>query len=138
VASILIDGIPFNAFAHLEHAIDCAMAYWQTVAADQTEDELHIWADQVCINQKDTAERSSQVAMMGEIYHHSRECLICLSTNDEDEERPTILQEIAGFLPQKGQIQESMWGSIEKSDGAAAAWLQNLSHVVGAPWWSRA
>jgi hypothetical protein len=37
-----------------------------------------IWVDSVCINQKDPAERSSQVAMMRDIYESSEEVVIWL------------------------------------------------------------
>jgi hypothetical protein len=37
-----------------------------------------IWADGVCIDQEDLAERASQVAMMGNIYSRARFAAICL------------------------------------------------------------
>ncbi|KAH8646668.1 heterokaryon incompatibility protein-domain-containing protein [Xylariales sp. PMI_506] len=37
-----------------------------------------VWADALCINQNDAAERSRQVAMMGRIYAGARQVLACL------------------------------------------------------------
>jgi hypothetical protein len=45
-----------------------------------------LWADALCINQADTAERTHQVGLMGEIYSNSRETIIWLgepSTNED-------------------------------------------------------
>lgn len=42
----------------------------------------YIWLDSICINQKDTVERSSQVALMGRIYKQSVRTLIWLGEED--------------------------------------------------------
>ncbi|CAF9912789.1 MAG: hypothetical protein HETSPECPRED_001201 [Heterodermia speciosa] len=56
-----------------------------------------IWADAICINQKDLEERSSQVTLMGEIFSGASEVLIWLgnSISEEDgslESSPGILE----------------------------------------------
>lgn len=43
-----------------------------------------IWADQICINQKDTEERNSQVAMMRRIYQFAWRTLIWVGKPDTD------------------------------------------------------
>jgi len=43
-----------------------------------------IWADQMCINQKNIDERNSQVAMMKDIYKSARRTLIWLGEQDAD------------------------------------------------------
>lgn len=43
-----------------------------------------IWADQICINQKDIEERNSQVAMMKKIYQSAWRTLIWLGKQDTD------------------------------------------------------
>jgi hypothetical protein len=75
-AIILVDGLPFKAFANLEHAIGHALKCW---TARNPGKELLLWADQVCINQRDQNERSSQVRIMRDIYHRSNETFVCLS-----------------------------------------------------------
>jgi len=39
---------------------------------------VEIWVDSICINQKDLAERSSQVGLMRDIYEGSEEVVIWL------------------------------------------------------------
>ncbi|KAI0597439.1 heterokaryon incompatibility protein-domain-containing protein [Biscogniauxia sp. FL1348] len=46
-----------------------------------------LWIDAMCINQRDGGEKSSQVAMMGEIYKGCANCVIWLG-EDDDDERP--------------------------------------------------
>ncbi|KAK8103091.1 hypothetical protein PG984_016237 [Apiospora sp. TS-2023a] len=40
-----------------------------------------IWADALCINQRDPAERSDQVSLMGRIYAGARTVLVCMGPN---------------------------------------------------------
>jgi hypothetical protein len=47
-------------------------------------DQLHLWVDAVCINQNDLFERSSQVAMMRDIYASAAQVTIWLGEEDED------------------------------------------------------
>ncbi|KAF2101090.1 hypothetical protein NA57DRAFT_55153 [Rhizodiscina lignyota] len=75
--TMIVDGIVFNAFANLEHAIGCAFESWSSRNPGR---ELLLWVDQICINQVDQLERGSQVAMMRDIYRRSNETFICLST----------------------------------------------------------
>lgn len=42
-----------------------------------------IWADAICINQDDTAEREAQVRMMGDIYSRASITVICLGEEDD-------------------------------------------------------
>lgn len=44
----------------------------------------YAWIDAVCINQCDTPERNSQVAMMDSIYRNAQKVLACLDSADED------------------------------------------------------
>lgn len=76
-AVILVNGLPFKAFANLEHAIEQAEAHWSREHPERG--PLLLWADQICINQSDNQERSEQVQMMRDIYRRSSETYICLS-----------------------------------------------------------
>ncbi len=78
---ILVNGQFFNVFANLAHAIECALQCWASRNADNEQD-LVLWADQICINQADQSERASQVSMMREIYRNSADVYVCLSTPD--------------------------------------------------------
>jgi hypothetical protein len=74
---MLVDGLPFNAFSNLEHAVDLALKHWTLKYPKR---DLLLWADQICINQRDHVERASQVNMMRDVYRRSGETFICLST----------------------------------------------------------
>jgi hypothetical protein len=77
---VLVNGFHFNAFANLGHALRQARHFWNTHHADR---EFLLWADQVCINQSDTSERSHQVSFMGDIYGAAERVLVCLSTIED-------------------------------------------------------
>ncbi|MCJ1442198.1 MAG: hypothetical protein MMC23_002691 [Stictis urceolatum] len=47
-----------------------------------------IWVDQVCINQRDDAERSKQVVLMSQIYSRSNRTYIYLGESDDEPEIP--------------------------------------------------
>ena len=49
--------------------------------------ERRIWADQICINQKDTGERSQQVQFMNRIYAKAKHVLVWLGLDEEGEAR---------------------------------------------------
>jgi hypothetical protein len=74
---ILVNGLMFNAFANLEHAIECTLKDW---IKKSPEEELLLWVDQICIDQSNPAERASQVGLMRDIYQHGEQVYVCLST----------------------------------------------------------
>ncbi|KAK3315606.1 heterokaryon incompatibility protein-domain-containing protein [Apodospora peruviana] len=82
---VLLEGIPFNVFANLEHALSQILALWHATLPDGGANCL-LWVDQICINQHNDRERSHQVGFMREIYSNSKEALICLSTDDTRQE----------------------------------------------------
>ncbi|KAI0490516.1 heterokaryon incompatibility protein-domain-containing protein [Xylaria cf. heliscus] len=76
---ILVNGVPFNAFANLEHAIECILAHWSRTG-HRPSNSYKLWADQICINQSDRKELGEQVQFMREVYRQSEQTLVCLST----------------------------------------------------------
>ena len=58
IVTIIVNGYSFNAFVNLGHALRQARHFWRENFGDQ---ELHLWADQICINQSSLSERSHQV-----------------------------------------------------------------------------
>jgi hypothetical protein len=67
---------------------DLAAAIWrlQRLATDSLRLDLpveYVWIDRICINQDDSSERSSQVALMGRIYSQSIRTLIWLGPESE-------------------------------------------------------
>jgi hypothetical protein len=152
VSKVLINGIIFNAFANLEHAISCALNCWNSRSSDK---ELLLWADQICINQKDLVERSSQVGMMRDIYLRSQDAIICISTyipspsrhHRKDKEpvidgnlwmrygpsfhNPTPFNEIDLLPRHKLKCTNT---ALEYPPGC----LESLCVFLSSPWWSRA
>ncbi|KAF4462031.1 heterokaryon incompatibility [Fusarium albosuccineum] len=82
IETVVINGIPFNAFANLGHALRQARHFW-IEGGDQ--DELLLWADQICINQNNPLERTHQVKLMADIYTASEQVLVSLSTEHDPE-----------------------------------------------------
>jgi hypothetical protein len=54
------------------------------------------WVDAICINQKNTQERSNQVAMMGGIYASAEWTLVELRTEDDDSRNTSKLLDRVG------------------------------------------
>ncbi|KAL2135317.1 hypothetical protein VTI74DRAFT_8970 [Chaetomium olivicolor] len=79
---ILLNGARFNVFANLAHALDITRDFWTKNFPDQPTSCL-IWADQICIDQTNLAERSHQVGFMPSIYSSAARTLVCLSTTTE-------------------------------------------------------
>ena len=52
--------------------------------------ERLLWCDAVCINQLDTRERNSQVAMMGRIYKRATAVIVWLGEPDDDRSRTSL------------------------------------------------
>lgn len=77
---ITVNGYSFNAFANLGHALRQARHFWKDRFDEQ---ELLLWADQICINQSSHLERSHQVQLMGDIYSASAQVLVSLSTEHD-------------------------------------------------------
>lgn len=145
---ILVNGLPFNAFANLAHAIRSAQEAWEATHHGQ---ELLLWADQICINQRNHFERSDQVQMMREIYRRSDETFICLSTpgcetyldwipeqvraspalSTSGEAGPTldVLSEFKHFVKTKC--------NVEGASGGVEEWMDNLETFATCEWWCR-
>lgn len=83
---ILVNGVRFNVFANLAHALDITRDFW-TKTFPST--ECLLWADQICINQSNLTERSHQVGFMRRIYSSAAQTLICLSTSHPHQEDET-------------------------------------------------
>ena len=78
--TILVNGIKFNAFANLRHALAEVRDFWRKTSKHTNED-LILWTDQICIDQFNMSERSHQVGFMKDIYQQAAQILVCLSTS---------------------------------------------------------
>ncbi|KAF5723288.1 heterokaryon incompatibility (het-6OR allele) [Fusarium mundagurra] len=68
-STIICDGRPFQVTSNLEHALRNFRL---------TDKSRPLWVDAVCINQKDTGEKSLQVKRMGEIFRKAKQVLCWL------------------------------------------------------------
>lgn len=66
--SIRVDDQDFQATASLALALRCIPQHWKSKYPSRVLGELRVWADAVCINQHDLAERAQQVQLMDRIY----------------------------------------------------------------------
>jgi hypothetical protein len=97
-----------------------------------------IWIDQLCINQDDEVEKSSQVAMMGGIYRGANETLIWLGCNVEGQLPLATLREQL-FDPDTGQVRarspqehRAFWRG---ANGRSA--LELIKTITSSPYWTR-
>jgi hypothetical protein len=144
--TVLVNGEPFNAFANLGHALREARHFWKTHHEDQ---ELLLWADQICINQKNTSERSHQVSFMGDIYAAAQQVLVCLSTAEDCGGGMTwLMQFMSDMITQHDliqgihsvQIDESfkLSGPRPSDEALLSGYQAFIGTIVESDWWSRA
>ncbi|KAK0640698.1 heterokaryon incompatibility protein-domain-containing protein [Cercophora newfieldiana] len=87
-----------------------------------------VWADAICVNQGDVAERAAQVAFMGKIYATARRVLVCMG------EAPTVGGERA--------VLELLWRfqggprGIADILGDGTGWAA-VAELMGRPWFRR-
>jgi hypothetical protein len=77
-AQVIVDGVKTTATVSLERALR------RLRPADE---ERSLWADALCINQNDVAERGKQVGLMADVYSTCSRCMIWLG---EEEDYPLI------------------------------------------------
>jgi hypothetical protein len=158
-APILVNGITFNAFANLGLALEEAVVYWREKGLDWEKD--YLWADQICINQSNTVERSHQVGMMRDIYAGAARVLICLDVCGSESEGSIGMQWVRDRIPEINQrfglrrsteLEEvwRIWSEITNVSFWGTSWkqyhdLQGFQQGIVAflelflrPWWSRA
>lgn len=150
--TIHVNGVPFNAFANLAHAIKETYLYLSADYQDDT--EALLWTDQICINQSNPNERSHQVNLMYQIYNSAREVVVCLST---DEQRGgsaiTLMKEAYRRLPSNfdplsedsinkrpGSEATAFWEFTYKTVNDMDQWKDwfDIIQLSEQPWWSRA
>ncbi|KAB5511436.1 heterokaryon incompatibility protein-domain-containing protein [Coniochaeta sp. 2T2.1] len=144
-AGILVNGVFFNAFAQLVHALKCALRYWKR-KDDNRDGYFLLWVDQICINQSDPGERSHQVMMIRDIYSDCETTLVCLSITDE----PSVVKGEWGpfdekhhnglewLIKMKGltSLVDVFWDKCFE-DGSVTLWLASFLAFLRCPWWTR-
>ncbi|KAJ9161929.1 HET-domain-containing protein [Coniochaeta hoffmannii] len=87
-----------------------------------------LWADALCINQKDKQERSQQVTIMGSIYSRARLVLVCMGCSSDG----GAAARIASFLAEYGRV---MKGTAPPTHDPR--W-QAFGPLLQKPWFTRA
>jgi hypothetical protein len=100
---------------------------------------LRIWIDQLCINQKDTVERSQQVRLMHAIFRDAHQVLVWLGADPEGH-APRAFQLLHAL---RSIFNDKLLSSLCKSKGANFDWIpvenwKSLRELSKLPWFRRA
>lgn len=100
---------------------------------------IYIWADAVCINQADLAERASQVQLMGSIYTKALKVLSWLGDSSCKSERAMDLVDKLGSVNWAADevFDKITHDRLELPPGSAGIW-QDLSDLLGRDYFRRA
>ena len=140
--TILVDDCIFHATENLESAL-------RHVQASESES---LWIDAVCINQRNDAEKSSQVQMMGSIYERAKTVIIWLGPEREHSGPAMKLTEELGdhaMLLNELQRQTSNLGDpalVHKLNTQILdlflqldrfSWITLMTDLLNRAWWRR-
>ncbi|KAJ6779832.1 hypothetical protein PWT90_08796 [Aphanocladium album] len=89
----------------------------------------YVWADAICINQADLAERSAQVLLMGEIYHTAFSVQIWIGPSTADGKRCfRFVSALAGYSYDDEAPDEDSEERLGKAVAIPAAAILNVGH----------
>ncbi|UPK99273.1 hypothetical protein LCI18_010208 [Fusarium solani-melongenae] len=123
---IIVDGIPIQVTVNLATALKHVEKHWIAMQQDGSRNSdpsnFRLWADAVCINQADLAERSAQVQLMRELYTSADAVFAWLSSQEKDTAGPIdIFQDAFQVIKSK---HESDYGPLPILDGPG--WEKNM------------
>jgi Heterokaryon incompatibility protein (HET) len=134
---ILINGVRFNAFANLGHALKEVMMYWEKNG--RKKEEEYLWADQICIGQSNTYERSHQVGMMKDIYSGAERVLVCLAESENSGVGLQWAIEVQKWLQEESE--PSLRAKYFDENVECSPWWQGMNaflQLLLRSWWTRA
>ena len=93
-------------------------------------DEVVLWIDQICINQRDTAEKNAQVgSMMAKIYKRASQLLLWLGDESEDSKIALkTIREACSELEAQGKLAKRQM--LEESEGLAGILDPVMAYVT--------
>ncbi|RFU76044.1 hypothetical protein TARUN_6205 [Trichoderma arundinaceum] len=98
-------------------------------------EQRHVWADALCINQTDNVEKSLQVSMMGRIYNKSKQGAIWLGPLG-DAFAPADAQAALDTLSWiAGDREQPSW--MDDDDAKRMAASEALKALMNVSWWNR-
>jgi hypothetical protein len=132
-----VNGLPFNAFANLAHAVEQAYRYCCSKEKYQNDMEVLLWTDQICIDQSNPNERSHQVNLMYQIYNSAREVVVCLST---DQQRGGSALNFMKGAYRNMSTNPDFWEYTYGTVNDMMQWEHwfDVIQLSEQPWWSRA
>lgn len=137
--SILIDGRPLPITTSLSEAL---------LQTRLPEGPRTVWADSICINQVDIAEKGQQVSAMGRIYKASRRTLICLGLQPHNEDKArgvaALISDVEAMIRAimqdpdfKYECDAFPWPTENEPLVVDARWLSAWQVLVRHPWFER-
>ena len=124
--NIHIDGHPLSITPNLRDAL---------LQLHASELNSSLWVDSICINQNDTAERSAQVNLMGEIYSTASQVIVWLGTeNAETELCRYLISMFARISKRVLAVPQKEWNYFEyKLQGRLFSC--GMPHHMDMEWW---
>lgn len=133
---ILCDGLRLDITANLHQSLR------QTRLGTQPR---VLWADSICINQSDDAEKGHQVRLMGRIYSQAKRVLITLGSDDRSnlhsESARSIIRQTSNMVQKTLPTLDGDYDSFPHPDGdnpllSDPRW-QSVGHLTAQPWFRR-
>ncbi|KAH7380061.1 heterokaryon incompatibility protein-domain-containing protein [Pyrenochaeta sp. MPI-SDFR-AT-0127] len=93
-----------------------------------------LWIDAVCINQRDIAEKNSQVRQMQEIYQHAQQVVVWLDVDSWAKPAFDSIQVAFDLIKQSLDRSETDKNNVWNSNGP---WIETLNMVFRLPYWDR-
>ncbi|EKG14521.1 Heterokaryon incompatibility [Macrophomina phaseolina MS6] len=143
-APIFVDGCVFLATVNL----------WRALRRLRRHYPRTIWIDAICINQKDVAEKSSQVAMMKDVYSNCRQGILWLGEDLSAKKSRAHVQPTSSrfrrakrlleILAQNKHLPDQAWASVRSSGSSEPpvhpcylGHLSALKQLADFDWWQR-
>lgn len=124
--SIKVDGQDFQATPSLALSLRCIPRHWKSKYPSRGLAELRVWADAVCINQDDLAERAQQVQLMERIYSGA-ELVVCWM--------PDGIRQPLDPRPFSNDVQDDFLSTAFRAIGIINRELQLVENDVGGTLW---
>lgn len=124
--SIRVNDNPFYITCNLHRAL-------QELRHD-TDDRM-LWIDAMCINQGDSAEKSTQVQMMRDIYAKAAKVVVWLGNSDKT--TTSALELVRRFEGVDPDGEEGWWKDLEATPDWATTW-KTFRSILEYEWWNRA
>ncbi|KAF7193865.1 Heterokaryon incompatibility protein 6, OR allele [Pseudocercospora fuligena] len=120
--SIIVNG------QSLDVTADCRYSLWQAFRCPLVQQDGHIWVDSICINQRDLAEKSAQVKIMGSIYRKATSVLACTGNHGDDSEY--VFEVLNDLQATRWPWQSDLGGSLQDRLGFSSTDDEAYSRFV--------